>query len=1004
MDRGLRRRDFFKVLAAGGASAALSAGCSDKPEKLIPLLVPPDNIEYVPGKPVEYATTCGECPAACGVIMRTREGRAIKAEGNPEHPVNRGALCVRGQASLQTLYNPSRVRQAMVRQGEAWQPAAWDVAEAEVAQRIGAVSDRRRIVYMTQRAGGTRGKLIDQWLQALGAQPKVVLEPLAYHALRAASERAFGRAEAPHYRIGRATFLVNFGSDFMETWRSPVMQMREFAEMHAANDQARTRGRFVHVGPHVSLSGANADEWLPCRPGSEVIVALAMARVVMERKGRGLAPDEQSRLQGFLNPYTLDRAAEASGVERARLEALANEFARAERALALGGGTALAHEAATDALVAVNLLNYAAGNIGETVQYGAAQESDSATPMARVLELMARMRAGEVELLIVDGANPAYFLPPAAGAEEALAEVPTIVSLSSAWDETSSRAHIALPGLTAYEKWGDAFPQRGVFGLSQPVMAPVFPVKAAEDTLISLGKQLGLAGFDQVANFRDYLMAAWRTIQRDTGSQEPFEEFWRHALQNGGVFRQVAASSLVRLNPAVFARPLAVPNFEGEGLALLPTASLRHRGGEGAISPWLQEIPDPLSQVSWDSWADVHPETAAKLGIAHGDQIIVKSPQGELTTSAYLHYGVHRDAIAIPLGQGHGASGRVADGRGVRVVSLLGAKTDPESGDLAYLSTRVQVTRGAGKAFVAYTDGSPRQLGRGIIQTIGAEQFAKGEKPARNEHGGSEHAGAGPGRPINFYPLRAKTPGYYEPYRWGMVIDTDRCNGCSACVAACYAENNVPVVGKERVALGREMSWIRIERFLEGSGDHYKTLLQPMLCQHCENAGCEPVCPVYATYHTPDGLNAQIYNRCVGTRYCSNNCAYKVRRFNWFNYEWDDPLHLQLNPDVTVRTKGVMEKCTFCVQRIFQARLAANAEGRDLRDGEVTPACVQTCPTRALSFGNLADPSSVVSRKALRDADSQGARVRQYEVFPELANKPAITYLRKVLPEQVKEA
>jgi molybdopterin-containing oxidoreductase family iron-sulfur binding subunit len=308
------------------------------------------------------------------------------------------------------------------------------------------------------------------------------------------------------------------------------------------------------------------------------------------------------------------------------------------------------------------------------------------------------------------------------------------------------------------------------------------------------------------------------------------------------------------------------------------------------------------------------------------------------------------------------------------------------------------VSKAEGKAFMVHTDGSPRQLGRGIMQTLTPEQFAKGEKPETGEHGG-EHA-----RPINFYPPRADTPGYYQPYRWSMVVDTDRCTGCSACVAACYAENNIPVVGKERVALGREMSWLRIERFYEGEGDSYRTLLQPMLCQHCENAGCEPVCPVYATYHTPDGLNAQVYNRCVGTRYCSNNCAYKVRRFNWFDYTWDEPLHLQLNPDVTVRSKGVMEKCTFCVQRIHRARFAANAEGRDIREGDVTPACVQTCPTKALTFGNLADPNSEVARKAARDEKGMETRVRQYEVFPELANKPAITYLRRVASGPSEEA
>jgi len=646
-----------------------------------------------------------------------------------------------------------------------------------------------------------------------------------------------------------------------------------------------------------------------------------------------------------------------------------------------------------------------AGGIGETVLFGSASEAVSASPAAHVLEAVGRMKAGQVELLIVDGANLLYHLPLAAGAGEALGKVKTVVSLSPSWDETTAHAHLVLPGLTPYEKWGDSFPQRGVFALSQPVMTPVYPGKGSEDTLISIGKALGLAGFDQIPDFREYLIAAWRTIQKDTGAAEPFDEFWRKSLQAGGVFRQVSFSAPIRLAPSALASQPALPAFEGEGLVLIPTPSLRHRSGEGAANPWLQEIPDPLSQVVWDSWAEINPETGKKMGITHGDLIKLKSAQGEIETAAYFHYGIHPGAIAVPLGQGHTGSGRTADWRGVNIVEILPAKTEKGSGDLLYLSSKVAVSKVEGKAFLVHTDGSPRQLGRGIIQTIAAEQFAKGQKPAKGEHGG-EHAAEGGehARPANFYPPRANTPGYYEPYRWGMAIDIDRCTGCSACVAACYAENNIPVVGKERVALGREMSWLRIERFYEGGGEGYKTLMQPMLCQHCENAGCEPVCPVYATYHTPDGLNAQVYNRCIGTRYCSNNCAYKVRRFNWFNYEVEEPLYLQLNPDVTVRSKGVMEKCTFCVQRIHRARFAANGDGRDIREGEVTPACVQTCPTKALTFGNLSDPNSAVSRKSARDEKGLEARVRQYEVLPELSNKPSITYLRKVLSEQPKEA
>ncbi|HUJ75775.1 MAG TPA: molybdopterin dinucleotide binding domain-containing protein, partial [bacterium] len=612
--------------------------------------------------------------------------------------------------------------------------------------------------------------------------------------------------------------------------------------------------------------------------------------------------------------------------------------------------------------------------------------------------------------------NPAYSLPPSTKVAEALSKVDFIVSLSPAQDETTKVSHLVLPGQSALERWGDAMPQRGVYSLQQPVMAPIYPVKSAEDTLLAVAAALGVGQFKATPTYRDYLRGAWQQVQKEVGAGGDFDSFWRDSLRRGGVFKQVSFAGGVRLNGEALSGLAPEPKLEGEGMVLLATASLRHRDGRGASNPWLQEIPDPVSQVVWDSWAEINPRVAEKMGIGHGDLVRLTSPHGSVEVAAYLHYGVHDDAIAIPLGQGHSGSGRNADGFGVNVLSLLPPAFDRVSGQLAYLSTRVKVERtsaalqpsgfaytltkrsderGPGlPKFLPENDGSPRQLGRGIIQTMTVDEVKEGHEPEREEALTTE----------DFYPPREKnTPGYHNPYRFAMTVDNDRCTGCSACVAACYAENNIAVVGRERNGLGREMSWIRIERFWAGEGDSFRVLMQPMFCQQCSNAGCEPVCPVYATYHNPDGLNAQVYNRCVGTRYCSNNCSYKVRRFNWFTYEWEAPLHLQLNPDVTVRSKGVMEKCTLCVQRIQRAKMHAESEQRIVREGEITPACVQTCPTHALTFGNLADPNSAVSKKALRGEHAK-ERVRQYEVLQETRNMPAMTYLRKVTFSPVEEA
>ena len=339
------------------------------------------------------------------------------------------------------------------------------------------------------------------------------------------------------------------------------------------------------------------------------------------------------------------------------------------------------------------------------------------------------------------------------------------------------------------------------------------------------------------------------------------------------------------------------------------------------------------------------------------------------------------------MGQGHKHSGDVADGFGINVMELLPNKMD-NAGNLTFVGTQAELKMVNEKSYTVNTDGNARQLGRNIAAATTVEKLAKGEE---HHH---KHA-----RPSEFYPDRSETAGYYKPYRWGMTIDLDRCNGCSACVVACYSENNLPVVGKMRTAIGREMSWLRMERYIEGKGDDYETRFTPMLCQQCGNAGCETVCPVYATYHNPEGLNAMVYNRCVGTRYCSNNCAYKVRRFNWFDYEFQTPLDQQLNSTITTREVGVMEKCTFCVQRINNAKHDANNLRRDLEDGEVMTACQQTCPTKAITFGNLMDPESQFSKQALRN--DQENRDRQYEVLAELNYKPAITYLKKVNTREI---
>jgi len=979
MKKGLSRRNLFKYMGLSGATA-VAAGCEQKPEKLIPLLVPPNDFEYTPQTAYQYMTTCRECEARCGMMVTVRENRAQKAEGNPQHPLNNGTLCARGQASMQNLYNPERVAHPGSGSGEGRKSASWDEALKQFVNKLRSANGK--VVYLGKPTSGSEGRFLDEWLKSVGGGRRVEFSLLDQNAQREANRLAFGRNDLPELHFEEAKLLLNFSSDFLETWGNPVEQARRFTDMHAY--EGKERSRFIHIGPHISLTGAKADRWVQIQPGTEALVALSIAAVVREKQG------SHAWLTSYLSNYSPEKVADATGVSAEKITELAEDVLAHSPSLALGGSSIAATKDGLALHNAVNILNTVAGNLNKTVRFsneiGAGSDSHD-----DVVSLIRDLNAGKVKVLIVDDSNPAYALPASFGFAAA-ADKAFVVSLASLQSETENAADLVLPALTAYETWGDATPRPGLRSIQQPVMAPVntFDARGREDVLIAAAQQVNPQAFAGSASYQEYLRKAWREVQREVRDSQNFENFWVSALESGGVF-QDSHSSRVNLSRQVTQVPASAPSVGGSGLVLLPSPSLFLGDGSGANKPWLQETPNPISQIVWDSWVEINPDTAQKLGITDREVVTVKTAQGEVRATAYYHFGIHRDAIAIPLGQGHRNSGKAADRYGVNVLDLLPATLD-DTGSVAFVSTRAEVSGTGERAYTVNMDGNARQLGRNIAGAATVDELQHG-----GEHGGGHHR---PKEIVEFYPDRAETAGYYKPYRWGMTIDLDRCNGCSACVVACYSENNLPVVGKERTAIGREMSWLRMERYIEGYGDDFETRMVPMLCQQCGNAGCEVVCPVYATYHNPEGLNAMIYNRCVGTRYCSNNCAYKVRRFNWFNYEFPAPLDQQLNTSITTRDVGVMEKCNFCIGRITDAKYQAQELGRDVQDGELVTACQQTCPTQAITFGNLMDPDSKVSKLALRD--QQDKRDRQYEVMPELNYQPAITYLRKVNTREVR--
>jgi Fe-S-cluster-containing dehydrogenase component len=996
----VKRREFLKVVGAGVAAGTATACGKDHYNYIIPYLNSPD--ETVPGVSTYYATTCRECAAACGVICETRDGRALKLEGNPNHPMNRGALCARGQASLQGLYNPDRYKGPMVREGEALVPATWDDVEKRLVQALQQAQSggkAAQAAFLNGQDSGSFAGFLDQWLAAFGMPPHLSYDGEAPAAAIAANRQTYGVAW-PTLDFSAAKLIVSFGADFLDGWGPTVPQQLDFADARA---KVANAPRLVYVGPRRSLTGLNADEWIPARPGSERLIADALLAKLGKPTG-----------------VTIEAAAAAADVPPAMLERLAAAVAAVKPSLFLAGGTG---PDALELALSANALNQAAGNVGQTIKPTAPLNIYEHTgTLADLRDLVDRMNAGTVPILFVRGVNPAYSTPAGLGFAAAMAKVPLKISFSSYPDETAELCDIVLPDHHALESWGDAEPIKGTLSLQQPTMDPVFNTKATADLLIAVAKAVpAVAPKFAAADYRAWLMG------RFPGGVTAFTNALPTAIATG-------ATALAPMPRTAATAKVASPIEKSTGdyyVFVYPSATLGD--GVGANKPWLQELPDPVTKIAWQTVIELHPETAIKLGIADGDHLQLQTPTGTITAPAYMYLGIRPDVVGVALGRGHTKYGRYAANVGINALQLIPAGEN-KAGALVLMATKGTLTKLVDHSLLVSTEGSPRQHGRGVAQAITLADLGKPPEKKEEEMPGDATHEFLPGlrAPVAndaqgaYGDPHSNDKGLYNPTnyagmtkrRWAMTVDLARCTGCSACVTACYAENNIATVGAPwqggtimndrpgwggNITRGREMAWIRLERYFEGAEDPdgkfdpaFDVRFLPMMCQHCGDAPCEPVCPVFATYHAPDGLNVQVYNRCVGTRYCSNNCPYKVRTFNWFGYgetnrtqyAFPEPLNWQLNPDVTVRGKGVMEKCSFCVQRIREAENRARLEGREVQPDEFTTACAEGCPSRALTFGDASDERWSVT-KSIGDT-------RAYHVFEELNTFTAVVYLKKV--------
>jgi molybdopterin-containing oxidoreductase family iron-sulfur binding subunit len=955
---GLQRRDFLKML--GASFAALASGCDLRPptDKILPYSEQPEGT--VPGLSRWYASTCGGCSAACGTLVKSRDGRPIKMEGNPDHPLSRGGLCARGQATVLDLYDSERLKRPL--SGGA--ATTWLALDAAVeAALLDARRRGRKIRVLSQTVPSPSFDAASAAFCARHGAERVVYDSTSAAAIIEAHRLTHGRAVLPHYRFEAARAIVSFDADFLGTWISPVEFTKSWAGKRKPDDGFEGMSWHAQFEPRLSVTGSNADLRIPVRPSEELAVALSLGRLLATRLNwSGDLP------------------------KAGRTSVSADVLRQTAETLAAAHGAALAVSGSSDTAVqlAVNWINEMLGAYGRTVDI--ARPSLQLRGEAGAFErLIAEMEGGEIGVLLVVEANPAYDHPAAGRFAAAMKGVGLVAALSQRRDETAARAGVVAATPHTLESWGDAEPVAGVHSLIQPLIEPLFDSRPALESL--------LLWAGRPAKAHDFVRELWREkIYPHHQSGRSFDAFWDEALQRGAVTIEPAKAGNGAFRAAPFSRlkpaRLAAPK---DGFEMTVFAGSALFDGRQANNPWLQELPDPVTKVSWGNVALFSPADAGRLGVEDGRMVRLSAGGRSIELPACVQPGQASGVVAAALGYGRTSAGPIAANEPMR--KMLPIDHDPLGGADVYPfadGAAVMVTVLSGTAPLAKTQifdsqtvpftGETRQI---VLETT-LQDYYKLPPP--------ESVKDDPD--VGMWPRHD-----YPGHKWGMALNLTACTGCAGCVVACQAENNVPVVGKAEVRKGREMHWIRIDRYYTGEDEkgNPDVAFQPMLCQHCDDAPCETVCPVLATVHSTEGLNMQVYNRCVGTRYCANNCPYKVRRFNWFDYAHENLLqNLVLNPDVTVRSRGVMEKCSFCVQRIYTAKFTAKSEGRAVKDGDVVPACAQSCPAEAIVFGDLNDPNSKVTRTAREN--------HSYRVLEELGTGPSVFYGIKVRNTRVRKA
>jgi len=954
---GTARRDFLKLM---GASLALTTfGCVRRPaQKIIPYAKKPPEITH--GIANYYASSYVDGMETLGILVTTRDGRPIKIEGNPDHPSNRGAMSARAHADILKLYDPDRFAapkrnlQNKTRTNRETINAKWEDLDKAVVEQLA----KGRVAVMTANHNSpTTQALMEDFASAFGAKI-YQYDDVSYSSVTESQKVSYGAAALPRYRFDRAKIVVAINNDFLGTWLSPVAFQRQF--MSGRKKSTEEFNKLLVFESVMTLTGTNADRRFRIRPSQslDVVMALLHELVAVRKVSRYAGDDGVMRI---LSGFSKNRQDLGFNVSEVAEELWKNRG----QSLVLAGGISADGEGGLALQLAANFLNAVLENDGKTIESGR-----SVVRGGTIGELITSLNNKEVKTLIIHGSNPIYSLPPGAKFREALANVELVISTADRNDETARLADYVATDHHALENWGDAQALDGSLSIQQPTIQPLHNTRAFQDSMLAWikGAGKGSARAKNSETWYDYLRSNWReNLAAGRMGRSSFEDFWIDLLQTGvlqgapagGGGRSLASGTLSGVRP--------VARKTGFELALYQKVGI----GDGHLAnvPWLQELPDPVTKVCWDNYACFSPKDAQQLKVKDGQYVILTVGEHKVEVPAHIQPGQADGVIGLAVGYGRSGAGQVADGVGVNAFAL----TQWVNGRIvtAGLETGVQVL--PKRIQMAVTQGHHVMEGRQIVveESLADHQKSPGSHVHRHKMTTmwSEHK--------------------YTGNKWGMVIDLNTCTGCSACVIACQSENNIPTVGRRYVIEGREMQWLRVDRYYIGTPEDPDVVHQPLPCMHCDNAPCETVCPVIATVQSDEGTNDMIYNRCVGTRYCANNCPYKVRRFNWFSYtDIQAPRQMALNPEVNVRSRGVMEKCSFCIHRIRQEKTDAKLQDRQLKDGDIKTACQQACPTSAIIFGDLNNPEAVVAKEFHSP--------KAYALLEELNTKPAVHYHVKV--------